>query len=203
MGWGEGSIGPMPSNPHQSKHAARAATPDDAIEHDLDLDEAEHASLYEAIAPLGREPEHTDTETHDQPPAGQGQVVDRRLGLDRRDMPGGAQPTGLERRRGRGRRLSDFHRSAEEGEMTQEQFMFLMAIDAFKKGNQVAFPAWSDVLEVIRLLGYRKVQKSAVELGRAEDWTEPPESPHNVRTDRQLQRHALARAAFNKNDRAA
>ena len=81
--------------------------------------------------------------------------------------------------------------------------MFLMAIDAFKKGNNVTFPAWSDVLEVIRLLGYRKVQKSAVDLGRAEDWTEPPESPHNVRTDKQLQRNAIARATFKKGDEAA
>lgn len=81
--------------------------------------------------------------------------------------------------------------------------MFLMAIDAFKKGNQVTFPAWSDVLEIIRLLGYRKVQNAAVDLGRAEDWTEPPQAPHNVRTDKQLQRHAAARAAFRKDDKVA
>lgn len=191
----------MPAQPNKPKRTIN----DHPLVNDLELDEAEHALLDEAIAPLddphlaAEHQQHPDT----QPPPGHGQVVDRRLGLDRRDIQDQHQPTGLERRRGRGRRLSDFHRSAEEGEMTQEQFMFLMAIDAFKQGNQVAFPAWSDVLEVIRLLGYRKVQKSAVNLGRAEDWTEPPEAPHNVRTDRQLQRHALARAAFKKNDQAA
>ncbi|MFZ9880346.1 MAG: hypothetical protein ACO3QC_02965, partial [Phycisphaerales bacterium] len=56
-----------------------------------------------------------------------GSVVDRRLGLDRRQTELGT-PTNLERRRGPGRRLSDFVRDAEEGEMNKEQFMFLMAI---------------------------------------------------------------------------
>lgn len=199
----------MPRFPrdHENKRLPARA---DEVQHELD--EHESALLDEAIAPISREdvdgdgsqPTHQQQPSREQPPSSYtGGVVDRRLGLDRRDMPGHAAPTGLERRRGRGRRLSDFHRSAEEGEMTQEQFMFLMAIDAFKKGNNVTFPAWSDVLEVIRLLGYRKVQKSAVDLGRAEDWTEPPESPHNVRTDKQLQRNAIARAAFKKGDEAA
>ena len=174
-----------------------------------ELDEAETASLDEAIAPLAGaegfddDDDGVDDDQEAPPTPRRAEVIDRRLGLDRRDMPNAVAPTGLERRRGRGRRLSDFHRSAEEGEMTQEQFMFLMAIDAFKKGNDVTFPAWSDVLEIIRLLGYRKVQKSAVDLGRAEDWTEPAGSPHNVRTDKQLQRNAAARAAFKKQDDAA
>ena len=115
-----------------------------------------------------------------------GGVIDRRLGLDRRavaDLDGqntGAPP-GLERRRGAGRRLSDFQRSADEGEMTTEQFLFLMAIDAFKKANGKTFPNWSDVLEVIRLLGYRKTMPSELNLRNAEDWKEEPGAPSNVR----------------------
>lgn len=175
----------------------------DPERHSFELDEAETASLDEAIAPLAGSEDLDDDDSPPPPEPRRAEVVDRRLGLDRRNMPGADAPTGFERRRGRGRRLSDAHRSAEEGEMTQEQFMFLMAIDAFKKGNQVTFPAWSDVLEIIRLLGYRKVQNAAVDLGRAEDWTEPPQAPHNVRTDKQLQRHAAARAAFKRNDNAA
>lgn len=177
--------------------------PNDPERDSYELDEDETASLDEAIAPLGDADGALGDDASPPPEPRRAEVVDRRLGLDRRDMSGATPPTGLERRRGRGRRLSDFHRSAEEGEMTQEQFMFLMAIDAFKKGNQVTFPAWSDVLEIIRLLGYRKVQKTAVDLGRAEDWTEPPESPHNVRTDKQLQRNAAARAAFKGGGSAA
>ena len=130
-----------------------------------------------------------------------GTVIDRRLGLDRRNLkdprtgetPASAKPskdalTGLERRRGRGHRLSDFTKSAEEGEMNTEQFLFLMAIDAFKKSNDRMFPTWTDVLEVIRLLGYRKTMPSELNLPAAEDWLERSDSPANVRPDRWAER---------------
>lgn len=70
-------------------------------------------------------------------------MVDRRLGLDRR--------------RGPGRRLSDERKAAEEGRMSDEQFEFLIAIDEYKKSNSRPFPTWTEVLEVIKALGYRKV----------------------------------------------
>jgi len=70
-------------------------------------------------------------------------VVDRRGGLDRR--------------RGPGRRRSDERRSAEEGEMTDDQFEFLMAINEYKRVNKRPFPTWTEVLDVITALGYRKV----------------------------------------------
>ena len=98
--------------------------------------------------------------------------------------------TGLERKRGRGRRLSEFSKSAEEGEMTTEQFLFLMAIDAFKKGNDRMFPTWTDVLEVIRLLGYRKTMPTELNLPSAEDWLERSDSPADVRPDRWAERFA-------------
>ena len=63
----------------------------------------------------------------------------------------------LERRRGPGRRRSDERRAAEEGEMTDDQFEFIMAIDQYKRLNKRPFPTWTEVLEVIRALGYRKV----------------------------------------------
>ena len=106
-----------------------------------------------------------------------GGVVDRRLGLDRRHQDTGSS-TNLERRRGKGRRRSDFVRAAEEGEMTGEQFLFLTAIEAFKKANDRTFPTWTDVLEVVRKLGYRKTMASEIDLrNRAEDWTENPDAP--------------------------
>jgi hypothetical protein len=70
-------------------------------------------------------------------------IVDRRLGL--------------ERRRGPGRRRSDERKSAEEGQMSAEQFEFLMAIDEYKRENARPFPTWTEVLEVIKAIGYRKV----------------------------------------------
>lgn len=77
-------------------------------------------------------------------------VVDRRLGLDRR--------------RGAGIRLSEERKSAEEGSMSDEQFEFLMAIDQYKRQNDRPFPTWTEVLEVIKALGYRKVaEPSALE----------------------------------------
>jgi hypothetical protein len=116
-------------------------------------------------------------------------VVDRRTGLDRRalleQLNGLSEAdTGLERRRGPGRRLSDRLRSAEEGELTKEQFLFVMAIEAFKKANGKSFPTWTDVLDVIRLLGYRKTMPMEVSLPSAEDWQEPYSSASGVRSPR-------------------
>lgn len=79
-------------------------------------------------------------------------------------------------------------RSAEEGELTSEQFMFVMAIEEFKRANGVSYPAWTDVLEVMRLLGYRKTQPSSFQLRNAEDWRESPNAPANVRPDRWAER---------------
>ena len=70
-------------------------------------------------------------------------VLDRRLGLDRR--------------RGPGRRRSDDRKAAEEGQMSDEQFEFLMAIDEYRRTNSRPFPTWTEVLEVIKAIGYRKV----------------------------------------------
>jgi hypothetical protein len=113
-------------------------------------------------------------------------------GVDRRHAKG-ESPTGVERRRGPGRRLSDFLKAAEDGELTKEQFLFVMAIDAFKKANNVMYPNWTDVLEVVRLLGYRKTLPSELNIPSAEDWREPPNAQADVRTDRQKQRDAQAR----------
>lgn len=81
---------------------------------------------------------------------------ERRVGTDRR-MSVVDRRSGLERRRGPGRRRSDSRRSAEEGELTDEQFEFVLAIDEYKRVNRRPFPTWTEVLEVIKYLGYRKV----------------------------------------------
>lgn len=63
----------------------------------------------------------------------------------------------LNRRRGPGRRRTDDRKSAEEGQMSAEQFDFLMAIDQYKRENARPFPSWTEILELIKALGYRKV----------------------------------------------
>jgi hypothetical protein len=80
-------------------------------------------------------------------------VVDRRIGLDRR--------------RGPGRRRSEDRKSAEEGQMSDEQFEFMMAIDEYKRANQRPFPTWTEVFEVIKALGYRRVAEPE-SLGKAQ-----------------------------------
>ena len=94
-------------------------------------------------------------------------VVDRRL----------TSRTGLERRRGPGMRRTSFVRGAEEGQMNDEQFLFVMAIDAYKRVNQKPFPTWTEVLEVIRKLGYRKTAAMELDLPSVQDWTEPADAP--------------------------
>jgi hypothetical protein len=107
-------------------------------------------------------------------------VVDRRSGTERRQQSreesGYTGPerrvasadrrsaTGLERRRGPGRRRSDDRKAAEEGEMTAEQFEFCMAIQTYKKVNKKMYPTWTEVLEVVRQLGYRKVMARDIKL---------------------------------------
>jgi hypothetical protein len=143
-------------------------------------------------APRNEQPESGKQSRPPGPPPGT--VVDRRLWTDRRSVQVEGQPapdsSGLERRRGVGRRLSDFTRSAEEGELTKEQFLFLMAIETFKKSNDKAFPTWTDVLEVVRLLGYRKTMPMEMTLRNAEDWREAHNAPSNVRAARWHERAA-------------
>jgi hypothetical protein len=113
--------------------------------------------------------------------ADQPATVDRRTGLDRRklarEQSGYTGPdrrvassddvddeTGLHRRRGPGVRRSDDRRSAEEGEMTGNQFEFVMAVETYKKVNKRMYPTWTEILEVLSQLGYRKVLPRNIEL---------------------------------------
>jgi len=90
---------------------------------------------------------------------------ERRVGMDRRQGLTDTRPeedryerrNGWDRRRGPGRRRTDERRSAEEGEMNNEQFDFLMAINEYKKVNKTPFPSFTEILEIAKALGYRKV----------------------------------------------
>lgn len=124
-----------------------------------------------------------DTATEeDKRQAGEGEdrrksLADRRTGLDRRQQTraeagytgperrqGERRDTGLERRRGPGRRRSDERKSAEEGEMDAHQFEFVMAIETYKKVNRRLYPTWTEILEVVHQLGYRKVLPRDIKL---------------------------------------
>ena len=97
----------------------------------------------------------SESETAEQPASGDARP-ERRKGSSRRRGTTDRR-LGLDRRRGPGRRRSDDRRAAEEGEMTDEQFEFLMAVDEYKRVNNRPFPSWTELLDVMHALGYRKV----------------------------------------------
>lgn len=96
-----------------------------------------------------------DEPTEDIEQDGLSEAERERRSQERRDVVD--RRAGLERRRGAGRRRSDERRAAEEGEMTDEQFDFIMAINEYKQLNKRPFPSWTEVLDVIHAIGYRKV----------------------------------------------
>lgn len=87
-------------------------------------------------------------------------VLDQRCGLDRRrqNIPVAVERrSGQDRRRGPGIRRAEERRAAEEGEMTDEQFEFIKAVDKYKRLHSRPFPSLTEVLEIAKRLGYKKV----------------------------------------------
>src|SRR5688572_11789860 len=86
-------------------------------------------------------------------------VTDRR-GNDRRKR---AIPVALERRSGKERRAQQGERRRQidpttcERDYTTDEIEFMKAMDQYKRENRRPFPTWSEVLEVLRALGYRRV----------------------------------------------
>ena len=66
-------------------------------------------------------------------------------------------PSALDRRRGPGRRRTDYRRDAEDGHMNEEQLEFIKAVDEYKRANGKPFPTWTEILDLVLYLGYRKV----------------------------------------------
>jgi hypothetical protein len=82
--------------------------------------------------------------------------MERRSSLDRRKRQA-AEPSQFDRRRGPGRRRTEYRRSAEEGHMNEEQLEFIKAIDEYKRVNGRPFPTWTEVLDIVLYLGYRRI----------------------------------------------
>src|SRR5688572_3126482 len=84
-------------------------------------------------------------------------VTDRR-GNERRKRQ---IPVALERRSGKDRRDGERRRQIDpttcERDYNNEEIEFMKAMDQYKRDNRRPFPTWSEVLEVLRALGYRKV----------------------------------------------
>jgi hypothetical protein len=85
---------------------------------------------------------------------------DRRNRADRRKR---AIPVAVERRSGQDRRQQGERRrqvdpTTCEKDYSDEEIIFMKAMDQYKRSNRRPFPTWSEVLEVLRSLGYRKTE---------------------------------------------
>ena len=90
-------------------------------------------------------------------------VTDRR-GNDRRkrQIPVALERrTGKERRDERGERRRQIDPTTCERDYTNDEIEFMKAMDQYKRDNRRPFPTWSEVLEVMRALGYRKVAEQS------------------------------------------
>jgi hypothetical protein len=47
-----------------------------------------------------------------------------------------------------------------ERDYTDDEMEFMKAMDRYKRDNRRPFPTWSEVLEVLRAMGYRKVAEA-------------------------------------------
>ena len=69
-------------------------------------------------------------------------AMERRSGKDRRD---------------KGERRRQIDPTTCERDYTDEEIQFMKSMDQYKRDNRRPFPTWSEVLEVLTALGYRKV----------------------------------------------
>lgn len=95
------------------------------------------------------------------------QPVEQRVGTDRRvaerrRFPSQGAPDGVERRLGESRRKAERRRQIDpttcERDYSLDEVEFMNAMDQYKRRSGRPFPTWSEVLEVVRSLGYRKVE---------------------------------------------
>ena len=92
--------------------------------------------------------------------AGEGERTDRRNRNERRQRQ---IPVAVERRAGGERRqVGERRRQVDpttcEKDYSDEEIIFMKAMDQYKRSNRRPFPTWSEVLEVLRSLGYRRTE---------------------------------------------
>jgi hypothetical protein len=90
--------------------------------------------------------------------------VTERRAADRRKR---SIPVAVERRSGKDRREQGERRrqidpTTCERDYSIDEIEFMKAMDQYKRDNRRPFPTWSEVLEVLRALGYRKVAAQSI-----------------------------------------
>jgi hypothetical protein len=85
--------------------------------------------------------------------------VHERRGNDRRkrNIPVAVERRSGKERRNQGERRRQIDPTTCERDYSDDEIAFMRAMDQYKRDNRRPFPTWSEVLEVLRALGYRKV----------------------------------------------
>ena len=88
-----------------------------------------------------------------------GRAADRRATNERRqrDIPVALERRAGKERREKGERRRQVDPTTCERDYNDNEITFMKAMDQYKRDNRRPFPTWSEVLEVLRSLGYRKV----------------------------------------------
>jgi len=84
---------------------------------------------------------------------------DRRVKTDRRqrNLPVAVERRSGSERRDKGERRRQVDPTTCERDYNENEILFMKAMDQYKRSNRRPFPTWSEVLEVLHALGYRKV----------------------------------------------
>lgn len=102
-------------------------------------------------------------------------MTDRRAGDRRkRNIPVAVERRKEGERREAGERRRQVDPTTCERDYTDEEILFMKAMDQYKRDNRRPFPTWSEVLEVLRALGYRKVAEPTPLPGYETDTALPP-----------------------------
>ncbi len=91
--------------------------------------------------------------------------------MDRRGQ-GASQPTTPRPEKGERRRQVD--PTTCERDYTDDEIEFMKAMDQYKRANRRPFPTWSEVLEVLAALGYRRVAPATALPGIQKGGDVPP-----------------------------
>jgi hypothetical protein len=89
----------------------------------------------------------TDQRRHDRRKRAIPVALERRSGKDRRDQ---------------GERRRQIDPTTCERDYNNDEIDFMKAMDQYKRDNRRPFPTWSEVLEVLRAMGYRKVAEPSI-----------------------------------------
>ncbi len=89
---------------------------------------------------------------------------DRRQQMDRRkrNIPVAVERRAGVERREKGERRRQVDPTTCEKDYSDEEIVFMKAMEQYKRSNRRPFPTWSEVLEVLHSLGYRKTEEATV-----------------------------------------